>query len=386
MGGRFRPYLWPESGEGIPDNRDLKLVILRPDDSGAQIAEWIERRGASFREYKNTLFFALADTAAFGRLREDVKTFLALRDIKEEMDAGQSPLPEEKRVEVQRRTHEVQRDFSYNVRRMYHVIRFGNRTPINLGEPVAGNESLGNWYWRELTSGDVGAIATNLHYRLIVNKFMAGNEQLGTAVLLDQFYKNPELPALSEQGVLARAIQLGVEEGAFGLVESADGAVLPESLRYRVHLPLDAVPFEPGVQLLARQRCEEMLAAIEAARKAREEAEKAEGETPVDQTDKTEVGTVGTDQRKGDERGGWKLQPAERYHQVRMVIAGVPAGKIADVNRGILLPFSQTVGNFTFTLIIDVQSADGIDRATLENKVKEKVRQIGAWLEEERLA
>jgi len=38
IGRKFSTYLWPKSGSGyevsagIPDNRDLKLVILRPDD------------------------------------------------------------------------------------------------------------------------------------------------------------------------------------------------------------------------------------------------------------------------------------------------------------------------------------------------------------------
>jgi len=36
---------------------------------------------------------------------------------------------------------------------------------------------------------------------------------VATAVILDQFYKNPELPAPAEQEVVARAIQLGVKEG-----------------------------------------------------------------------------------------------------------------------------------------------------------------------------
>ena len=91
----------------------------------------MERRGNNFREFKNTLFFALADTAAFGRLREDIKTFLALQDIKEEIESGQSPLPRKNKTRCSgaRRHH---RDFSYNVRRMYHVLRFG--IPM-VGEP-----------------------------------------------------------------------------------------------------------------------------------------------------------------------------------------------------------------------------------------------------------
>ncbi len=231
IGPKFTPYLWPESGEGIPDNRALKLVILHPDDPGTQIPDWIERRGESFREHKNTLFFALTDTSAFARLREEVKTYLALQEIKSELDSAQSPLPEEKDDEIQRRMHHIERDFSDRVRRMYHTLQIGERQ-IDLGQPVAGSETLSHWYWRELTSSDIGAIVTQLHYRTLVNKIMAGNEQVATAVVLDQFYKNTDLPAPAEQEVIARAIQLGVADGAFGLAEFQDGGIVLDTFRY----------------------------------------------------------------------------------------------------------------------------------------------------------
>ena len=68
------------------------------------------------------------------------------------------------------------------------------------------------------------------------------------------------------------------------------------------------------------------------------------------------------------------------FKHVRLVIAGIPAGNIADVNRGILMPISRALGNFKFTLGIDVSGAEGISQATLENQVKETIRQIGATL------
>jgi hypothetical protein len=67
------------------------------------------------------------------------------------------------------------------------------------------------------------------------------------------------------------------------------------------------------------------------------------------------------------------------YHRLRLVIADVPASKIADVNRGIFLPLSNLAdGGLTFTLEIDVTSAEGIPQRTLAQTIKETVRQIGA--------
>jgi hypothetical protein len=379
IGNKFRPYLWPESSDGLPDNRELKLVILRPEDAGAHIRDWIERRGANFREFKNTLFFALADTAGFGKLREDVKTYLALQDIKDEIRSGHSLLPLEKQEEVERRVREITRDYSYNVRRMYHVLRYGDANggrTLDLGQPVTGKESLDGWFWRELTSSDTGAILTQLHYRTVVNKFLVNNDQLTTGVLLDQFYKNPELPALENPGVLARAIQLGVQDGAFGLVAAQNGEIIPDSLKYKQSIPFDAVPFDSDTFLLTSARCEAILAARKPAEvevvvpEGKAEEVRPKGAFPgVEPVRQPEVAPEG---------------PAV-YHRVRLTVSDIPASKIADVNRGILLPLNRAVGDFKFTIEIDVISAEGISPATLENQIKETIRQIGGRVVEERL-
>ena len=74
-----------------------------------------------------------------------------------------------------------------------------------------------------------------------------------------------------------------------------------------------------------------------------------------------------------------------RYRNVRLVIADVPASRIADVNRGILMPLIRAVGDFTFTLEVQVSDEEGISQTTLENTIKETIRQIGARIVDERL-
>jgi hypothetical protein len=381
IGHKFRTYLWLETSggkapAGIPDNRELKLIILHPKDAGDQIPNWIERHGESFREYKNTLFFALADTGAFVKLREDVKTTLALEEIKAGVDSGETPQLEAKQDEIQRRLRAIERDFSFNVRRMYHTLRFDDRQ-IDLGQPVAGSETLSNWYWRELTSSDVGAIVIQLHYRMLVNKFLSAHSQLSAAKLLDQFYKEPTLPVPAEEGVVARAIQLGVQEGALGLAEMRDGEIAPETLRYNEEIPLLAVSFDEGVYVLSRERCEEILAQI-----ALEEEKVGEG---MEVTGAGEVSVVEPGVKERPEPKPPTKPTEKRYHRVRLVVADIPTSKIADVNRGVFMPLSSAAGEVTFTMEIDVTSEDGISEATLENKIKETIRQIGANLRDETL-
>jgi hypothetical protein len=378
IGPKFSTYLWPESGERIPDNRELKLVILRHDDDESQIPEWIERRGASFREYKNTLFFALADTGAFAKMREDVKTYLALQEIKAGVDSGETPQLETKRDEIQRRLRSLKRDFSFNVRRMYHTLQIGDRR-VDLGQPVAGSETLSSWYWRELTSIDVGAIVIKLGHRTLTTKFLAANERVATSVVLDQFYKNPELPAPAEPGAVARAIQLGVEEAAFGLAELRDDEIDPDTLKYGEQISLEAVSFEPGVYLVVKEKCNELRAQMVGAEG--EEVVTGEGVTPVE----GKVPITSTDTGVGISGPGVVTQAEDRFKRVRLVVSGIPASKIADVNRGILLPISQAMGDFKFALEINVSGSEGISKSALENKIKETIRQIGAILRDEEL-
>ena len=44
----------------------------------------------------------------------------------------------------------------------------------------------------------------------MVNKLMAGNETVATAVILDQFYKNLELPVPAEQEATALTVTLAM--------------------------------------------------------------------------------------------------------------------------------------------------------------------------------
>lgn len=376
LGRNFRTYLWPSSNDDIPDNQDLKLIILPPNDTGDEIPTWIEYKGNNYRHNKNTLFFALADTAQFAKLREDVKTFLALDEIEEEIRSGENPNLETKRAEVQRRKHAIDREFSYNIRRMYHVVSVNNRR-IDLGNPTTGTEALGNWFWRELTSEAHGVIVPQLHYKVLVNKFLENVDEISTSALLDQFYKEPSLPSLSGGEVLARAIQLGVKESAFGLAEYKDGEVVLKSLKYQEDIPLDTVAFMDDYKIISSTLCEQLVTQKD----AQEKGDGFGGEfTPDnDNPDSPEP-------QPEPELPGIPTPTGEKhYKHIRLRIGDVPASKIADLHRGVLLPISSVQGDFKFTLEIDVTSDDGLTQSTIDNRIKETIKQIGARIIDEQL-
>jgi hypothetical protein len=111
-----------------------------------------------------------------------------------------------------------------------------------------------------------------------------------------------------------------------------------------------------------------------------------EGEPGVEAAETiTLVDTASVSVDAGTPEPGGVVPAEQRFKRVRLVVGDIPASKIADVNRGILMPLSGAVGDFKLTLEIDVTSAEGITQATLENKIKETIRQIGATLQDERL-
>ncbi len=144
-------------------------------------------------------------------------------------------------------------------------------------------------------------------------------------------------------------------------------------------MPLAAVLFEQGVYLVSREQCEALQTQMVT---AEEGVERPEAEVGADVVIPTTVeGEVGipTPEISG-------VAPTEqRFKHVRLIVADIPASKIADVNRGILMPISRAVGEFEFTLEIDASSAGGISQTALENQIKETIRQIGATLRDETL-
>ncbi len=399
LGSRFDTYLWPENGHGIPDNRRPKLVVLHPEARWQDVAGWIAHKGEGYREFQNTLIFALADTSAYVKLKENIKTVLALEEIEGEITGGISPLPAERRREVQQRKLGITRDFSFNVRRMYHQLRTAQMQTsdreMDLGTPTTGKETLSTWYWRELSSMDYGVIVENLHYRMLVNRMLAGHAQVQAAIVRDQFYKEPTLPLPASEGVIARAIQLGVADGALGLADVIEGEIVLDTFKFGESPPFDLIDFGPEQVLLSQEKSQMIQAALLAAQTKDEtgqvEPSPDDGDTStaVSGGDETlgGMGTTGggTVSIGGPSPGPPPSHPAETsYRRVRLVIADIPAGKIGDINRGVFLPLSNRVdGGLTFTLTLDVTSQEGIPERTLEHTIKETVYQIGARIVEE---
>lgn len=363
-GNAFLSFLWPTKSEDIPDNREIKLVILQPNEPEDTPQKWLEKKGNTFRTYKNPLIFAMADPAGFGALKEEIKTLLALREIESDIKTGEEAGLESKATEIGQRIKRISDDLSYNARKMYNILVVGQEK-ILLGQPTVGKESLSNWYKRELESRE--KIVANLHYRYLVNKFMEGKDKLETKVIIDQFYKDPLFVIPESVDVIRRSIQQGIAEGALGLGYMDGEEIDTDTLKFKSNIPTNSISLEEREVLLSKSLVSELLARIEG--KGEEP-----GGVPVPEPG-TAPGAIPTPEP------GPRPEPEpgqRRYKKISLRIEDISASKIADLNRGILMPLSKEMGGFKFTMEIDIESAEGVSESTIKNKIKETVSQIGA--------
>ena len=379
VGTAFCSVLWPENSEDIADTKELKLVILRPNENDDAPGEWLEKRGNTFRTYKNTIIFAKADPGSFGAFKDELKTYLALNEIEDEINANEEGGLKDKAKEVAQRLKRIRDDFSFNARRMYNVILIGQEE-IALGQPSVGKESLSNWYKLALESRE--KLAPHLHYRYLVNKFMDGRDKIETKVIADQFYKDMSLVIPESPEVIKRAIQQGVAEGAFGLAYLTGEEVDRDTLKFKSNVPTSSVSLVEEEVLVSKDRAAKIVVEREIVKVPKGE-DTGGGATWGGDTGEKGTGGVVVPEREGT---SGEVPEPKRYKRLSIRIEGIPSTKIADFSRGVLMPLSKDVGGFKFTMEIDIdKKAGGVSESTIKDTVKETISQIGARVTKEEM-
>ena len=358
-GRDFEVFIWPKSSSDVPDSRKLKLVILPPDlMAGTEkarkfIQEMIDRYSEGFRVYKNTLIFLLVDPNEYEGLKGMTRRFLALNAIK--TDRGtMSRLTDEDKTRVVQRLKDADASLWTKVLSTYRYMVKASEDGFkeyNLGIPTLGEKPDLAKRVKEYLK-DQEALLDKISPKVLLEKTLAREEERkSVAEVWEAFLKFPSLPMLENESVLKNAIVQGVKNGVFGLL-------IDEKIKYLEDIsPIDIT----GDAIIVRKdiaqkiKEEELEEAKEVSRGPEEVG--PEGPTPPIST-----------------RG-----PIRRY-SVRAVI---PWDKLSDVVRGVFRPLSREGAQISLEVKIDAKSEKGINRNTLENIVKETLKQIGASVLEE---
>lgn len=387
LGNKFRSFLWPRSSGAIPDNTELKLAVLDPDDlpSREALAEWLQKKGEGFRSYKNTLFFAYPDDGGYGRVREEVRTCLALKDIQEEIQRGERPGLEEKSGEVNRRIRDIEDRIPQRILEMYRIVlvpRSGSELEeVDLGQPTIGSENLDTWYQRELTEPPHQKILSNPpSATMLTAKFLANQDAVPLSAVREQFRKDPGLPVPQDDRLLQEGIASAVANGDLGVGRGTADSIRPETVRFDEVIAFTAIDLDGDTFLLKP----------ELARALKEEAARAqeEGETGTTETGTGE--TVSTPVAGGEPGGGQTTielpgsdeDPDPRIPKLRIRATGIPVSRVADFNRGVLQPLTREAGTFSFTIELELAPKQGISKKVVEQQVMETLKQLGAEVEE----
>ena len=224
---------------------------------------------------------------------------------------------------------------------MYKTLVIEEET-ISLGQPTVGKEALSTWFMEALETRE--RLTKNLHYRFLVNRFLRDREWIETRLIIDQFYKDTNLPIPASQDVIKKTIKNGVADEAFGVGSLEDSGLEEDSVR----IESVEITFGEGEIVVSKALAERLIAergkeqekiGSEPPEKIKRGGDKGEKEkTPVSDVPPEKTGEV-----------------VKKFKKIRLRVENIPSAKIADISRGVLIPISQEVGSFKLTLEINIE-------------------------------
>ena len=372
-GGPFDPYIWPGVSGDIPDNRKLKLILLRPEqkygskETEGFVRDIFDNAGLAFRIYRNVLFVLALDSSSYASLEKDLRRFLALQDIAGDTGLSLSPGA---RQDLSEKLDNAKKSIPHSIITAYrHVAWRGNSNGEvvwrDMGIPTTGqSSSVGLRVWQLLK--DEERILSSLTPKLILDRAFSKEElEKSMENVYDVFLKTPGLPCLENDEVLKNAIRQGVKTGLLGIRLGSKlyyGEIPPE-------LSLDAVIVRP-------EKAEEERRASEKTGTVTGEGTAIGGKRYEDEGPGEETNGTGSGSAFGETIGA--EQPYSSLVKKLSFKATVPWDKMSQVFVGVIRPLVARDSVPEITLQIKAETEIGFDRTTLDSKVKETLQQLGS--------
>ena len=285
-GGFDKPHICPSSSMDIPDDQNVRLVILSPNETYkptkensqalAKAQEFLDTRGNSPRQYRNMLIFVAPDDISAAQLIKATKTYLAWKSIDNDKELLNLDLRQSKEcaasiAESEKRVNSVLMD-TYCWMLIPSIDRNGDISKIEW-EALnirGGNQTLVQKAYTKLTQDEMVLTGWNPALLKIEldNVLWKDAEYISIKTLWDDFLSYCYLPRLKNYDVLSSAISRGVAEGYFAY---AAGITDDEYLGLKLGQTIYAV--EKTGYLVRKEAAEEILNA------------QKQAQTPVIQTE-----------------------------------------------------------------------------------------------------
>ena len=374
----FEVFVWPKNNSvsDIPDNKRLKLVILSPymaydpssKESKQNIVNFMQNivnnYSTTFRIYKNTLVFVIADSNEFERFKGSIRRYLALKAIKNDK-VTMDRLTEEDKNRVNEGLKEQESILQLMLLSVYrHIGKASTDSTDGIVISDAGIPTIekgltiskrveGYLMDKEILLGKISP-------KFLVDRILSKEEDSKKfSEIWEAFLKYPGLPMLKDRDVLVDAVVQGVKDGTFGLL-IGDNVKYAESVS-----PIEVTEEALIVREEVAKRMKEGTATL-----VRKEIKENEVYTPVVREDKAEK----------------EEQPPEVKAIIKKFTLrfGVDVGRLSDVLRGIIMPLQHDGARISLEIKIDAESPQGIKSDTLNLKIRETLKQIGAKVLEEK--
>lgn len=426
-GHEFKIYLFPHAPDDIPDSRELKLAILSFDYPAGQkntesfILEMLERSGDTFRVYKNSLFFVAPHIEEEGGLNSMVRKHIALQMIKEDRSVYKD-LSEENKRAVESKIKELERSIPHKLFNVYRTLYKSSTEgfiKINLGIPTVGEKTTISKRVKDFLLAQEILFDKISPQNLVKKVFGPDEKEKSVGEIIEAFLKFPHLPVPLNTDVVRESIRKGVEEGLFALKENDkihfETSISLDQIGPEALVIKDYVPPPPPLKI----ELKEILKFFGTDRKSvpvREVYDALYKEKSGQFKDPAEFDNAFLEAlRIGSEKGIWGLEPPmvvdyKNLDQILKVTlkktgkiptppqppppplekktyilkAQIPWDRLSDFVRGVILPVHNDGAGLEVRIEIKAKYPAKVNEFTIENKVRETLKQINAEIEEER--
>ena len=219
-GKQLKIFVSPRDGSDIPDNADLKLVILKERDDSL-MKGILETKGNTPRVNRNTLFFLIPLEHEAAGFYSQLQKIIAYETISKDRTLNLSgDQRKEVRTELKKATDEI----NDRLRRYYRTVFIPTKEELkesDLGLPTYGvSKKLDEAVYDKLRLD--GVILEGVHPLVVKERYLKTEESISTEQLYQSSAKTPGEARVIGQG-WESGIREGVEQGLFGLGELKDG-------------------------------------------------------------------------------------------------------------------------------------------------------------------
>ena len=346
-------YLWPESPEDIPDNKNIKLVILSPNfpyesEKCKKIAaEIFEKAGVGFRVYKNTLFLLSIDNNQYASMHKALRRLLALIEIQNDRS-----LTKQNQEEIKRKLKEAEKEIPFKILNTYRHLAVLEKSGINwrdLGIPTVGSEQTICERVIQYLKDEEKLLSRLTPKYILDSAFSKEETEKSLKEIYELSLKTPGMPLLESEQVFLDAIKEGVKKGILGVREDSE-----------VYYKQD---FTPNIDSIVIRG--------EIAKNIKEAQETKKGkELEETMPSSTEVAAEVKEEKKEGIVKSFSLK------------AIIPWDRLSNILNGVIRPLKDKGNISQISIEVKAESEEGFDRTTLDTKVKETLYQIGARIEE----